>query len=312
MKTVVEADQPSRSDGVRFSQMEANFSLFFGLAIQMYESTLVSDDSPFDRYMAGASWALSKDQQEGMSLFFGKGKCANCHGGAEFTNASVRKTLKEPLQRMIMGNGQIAVYDEGFYNTAVTRTSDDILVGGRDPFGRPLSNTALIQQVGSTAFRQMVGVSPNISVSPGERIAVMGAAKTPTVRNAELTQPFFHSGGDLDLTQLMEFYNRGGNFPGFNMNDLDSDIQSLKLSDAEKRKIIAFMKSLTDERVRRESAPFDHPELLLPNGHQGNTSNVATTANGQVAADEMIRLPAVGAYGGYGSPAQRNFLDVVE
>lgn len=311
-KSIVAASEPQRSDGVRFSQMEANFSLFFGLAIQMYESTLVSDDSPFDRYMAGESFALTKDQKDGMNLFFGKGKCANCHGGAEFTNASVRKTLNEPLQRMKMGDGQIAVYDEGFYNTSVSRTSDDILVGGRDPFGQPLSNTALAQQVGGSAFRQMVGVSPNISVSPGERIAVMGAAKTPTVRNAELTQPFFHAGGDLNLDQLMEFYNRGGNFPRFNINDLDPDIESLKLSDGDKRKIIAFMKSLTDERVRREAAPFDHPELLLPNGHLGNAWNVGTTSNGQVAADETIRLPAVGASGGYGSPAQRNFLDVVE
>ena len=32
-----------------FTQMEANFSLFWGLAIQLYEATLVSGDSPFDR-----------------------------------------------------------------------------------------------------------------------------------------------------------------------------------------------------------------------------------------------------------------------
>jgi cytochrome c peroxidase len=108
----------------------------------------------------------------------------------------------------------------------------------------------------------------------------MGAAKTPTVRNAELTQPFFHAGGDLNLDQLMEFYNRSGNFPRFNINDLDADIESLKLSDGDKRKIIAFMKSLTDERVRREAAPFDHPELLVPNGHLGNAWNVGTTSNG--------------------------------
>src|SRR4029077_14432707 len=32
-------------NGGSFSQMEANFSLFWGLAIQMYESTLVSDNT---------------------------------------------------------------------------------------------------------------------------------------------------------------------------------------------------------------------------------------------------------------------------
>jgi cytochrome c peroxidase len=43
-----------------FTQMEVNFSLFFGPAIQMYEATLVSDDSPFDRFQAGDAGALSR------------------------------------------------------------------------------------------------------------------------------------------------------------------------------------------------------------------------------------------------------------
>src|SRR4028119_1073615 len=38
-----------------FTLMDYNFSLFFGLAIQLYESTLISDDSPFDRFMEGNS-----------------------------------------------------------------------------------------------------------------------------------------------------------------------------------------------------------------------------------------------------------------
>jgi len=50
----------------QYTQMEANFAFFFGLAVQSYESTLVSDDSPFDRYAqnpygypqsSGAVWA---------------------------------------------------------------------------------------------------------------------------------------------------------------------------------------------------------------------------------------------------------------
>ena len=34
---------------VPYSQYEANFAMFFGLALQLYQSTLVSDDSPFDQ-----------------------------------------------------------------------------------------------------------------------------------------------------------------------------------------------------------------------------------------------------------------------
>lgn len=33
-----------------FTQAESNFSLFFGLALQLYQATLVSNDSPFDRF----------------------------------------------------------------------------------------------------------------------------------------------------------------------------------------------------------------------------------------------------------------------
>ena len=34
-----------------FTQMEYNFSLFFGLAVQLYEATLVADDTPWDRFV---------------------------------------------------------------------------------------------------------------------------------------------------------------------------------------------------------------------------------------------------------------------
>lgn len=306
-KTVIA--MPGSLAANQYTQIQANFSLFFGLAIQLYESTLVSDDSPFDRFMAGNTTALTADQRTGMNLFFGKGKCANCHAGAEFTKASVRQTLKEPLERMVMGNGGVAVYDQGFYNIAVRPTGEDILNGGRDAFGKPLSFSAFAQQLGSSAFQQQIGISPNLTVAPGERIAVMGAAKTPTVRNNELTQPFFHNGGALNLKHVVEFYNRGGNFKQANINDVDPDITTLGLSATEQSQIIAFLKSLTDDRVRRDAAPFDHPELLLADGHTGNTTSVVN--NWGFAQDSHITLPAVGRNGTTG-PARPNFLNVVE
>ena len=42
-----------------FTQMEGNFSLFWGLAIQCYEATLVSDQTPFDQFLAGNQNAMS-------------------------------------------------------------------------------------------------------------------------------------------------------------------------------------------------------------------------------------------------------------
>ena len=85
-------------------------------------------------------------EQQGLEVFVGKGKCANCHGGAELTNASVRNVRGELIERMIMGDGRVAVYDNGFYNIGVRPTREDIGVGGRiGPRNLPLSFSRLFQ-----------------------------------------------------------------------------------------------------------------------------------------------------------------------
>ena len=65
-----------------------NFPLFFGLAVQAYEATLVSDDSRFDRFSEGDGGALTAEEQSGLRLFRTRGECADCHLGPEFTMAS--------------------------------------------------------------------------------------------------------------------------------------------------------------------------------------------------------------------------------
>ena len=79
----------------------------------------------------------------------------------------------------------------------------------------------------------------------------------------ELTGPYFHNGGTLTLRQVVEMYNAGGNFPGGNS---DSQIRPLGLSETEKTALVAFMLTLTDNRVRCEQAPFDHPSINIPAG----------------------------------------------
>jgi cytochrome c peroxidase len=54
-------------------------------AIAAYERTLLTGNSPFDRYVyAGDHRALSDRQKAGMHLFFGRAGCATCHGGINF------------------------------------------------------------------------------------------------------------------------------------------------------------------------------------------------------------------------------------
>ena len=212
---VVGAGTPVGLD--QFSVMEANFSLFWGLAIQMYESTLISSDSPFDRFAGGNTSALSARQQLGMSLFLGRAECSECHGGSEFTNASVN----------VGGNGR------AFANGGVEPLSED---GGN----------------------------------------ANGEFKTPGLRNVDLTGPYFHSGKYATLRSVVDFYDRGGDVP-------TSDIQPLGLTVAERDALVDFMLALTDDRVRFQRAPFDHPSLNPVNraplpavGSQGSTAPLRT------------------------------------
>lgn len=52
-------------------------------AIAAYERTLITPNSPYDKYVNGDKKALSKQQQKGMQLFEQVG-CKSCHSGAAF------------------------------------------------------------------------------------------------------------------------------------------------------------------------------------------------------------------------------------
>jgi len=140
----------------------------------------------------------------------------------------------------------------------------------------------------------------------------MGAFKAPSLRNVELTGPYFHNGGQATLRQVVDFYNRKGDFPQVNQDDLDVDIVRLGLTDTEKHALVAFLLALTDERVRSEQQPFDHPSLCVPNGHPGDQNSVTAsdpTALVKEATDDLTCLDAVGASGHPNSPLTR-FLNL--
>jgi cytochrome c peroxidase len=308
----------------QFQLIEYNFPLIWGLAVQMYEATLVANDSRVDQFLDGQSGALSAQEQLGKMIFEGKGRCINCHGGAETTNASVNNVVnaQELLERMVMGDGGIAVYDNGFYNTAVrpnatiNRNGEDQGLGATiGPFNLPLSNSRLFQQCVQEQLKAVpaptvaqanaacnvpsIAVRPNESpllatpqpLQPNERVAVDGAFKTPGLRNVELTAPYFHNGGQLTLEQVVDFYNRGGDFARANQDNLDPDIQVLNLTADEKAALVAFMKAFTDERVRSEKAPFDHPELVVSKGHMVDNHVVLNDGTGKGLQDTKHILP---------------------
>jgi cytochrome c peroxidase len=58
-------------------------------AISTYERSLISQNSRFDQYRAGAKGALSHDEVAGWILFSEKLYCTKCHSGPNFTNYRV-------------------------------------------------------------------------------------------------------------------------------------------------------------------------------------------------------------------------------
>ena len=316
------------SSGTSYRQIEANFSLFWGLAIQLYEATLISNDSRFDRYASGDKTQLTAQEQLGLSLFTSdRGKCVNCHKGAEFTGASSRMVLGSqadgfagdgPIENMLMGDQATAIYDNGFYNIGVAPTKNDIGLGGTDPVGNPLSFSRSYKALlgGKSAPDSyshsldpcvwMVIEGCTIVRDPAMRDAVDGSFKTPTLRNIELTGPYFHNGAYGTLEQVVDFYSRGGNVRrtangdttayGANHSSFAAEVMPIGLSAAEKAALVAFLKTLTDDRVRFERAPFDHPSLKVPHGAKGDNTTVQST-DGIKAIDEFLSVPAVGAAG---------------
>jgi cytochrome c peroxidase len=347
--------QPKVSNAKPYSQMEANFSFFFGIALQLYQQTLVSDQTPFDTpRISGTSpqmpQGLNQQQQKGLKVFL-DAHCAVCHRGPTFTAAAHpdvyapnntyptlplvnRKTLNGAFNGI--GVAQ-AIMDEGYTNTSVTPQDRDLGVGDKDPFGNPLSFSEQYMQklLTSKAFVDPIVVNacdfdnpfimdfksnelmkdpysvcendtmeyakiPKLPILQAELkklnqarafVATKGAFKIPSLRNVELTAPYMHNGSFLTLEQVVDFYFRGGNFN--NPAHFATVVFPQPISAEEKADLVAFLKSLTDERVRWERAPFDHPQIIIPNGHTLSESS----KNSKQAQDKFLEVPAVGKNG---------------
>lgn len=368
----------SATHDLPYSQMEANFPLFFALALQMYQSTLISDDSPFDRSAVdshGMPIELSASAQRGMDIFRDS-HCALCHIGPNFTSSAVvTNSILQKINPHAFGNstfqisttnvvthlsltGGMMFQDTGFSGTGVTPLENDPGLGGTDPFGHPLSFADQYMQLlaGNEAgiidpyvadvrpcdldtviaidsdkphallFTRVDGIQeqkqssvdcfnpagtfiPTVDAVLAELqkpdrkrflSAARGSFKIPTLRNIELTGPYMHNGGMATLDEVLEFYIRGGNFeiPPKEFAKIFALVE-LRFSLQQRKDLLNFLRSLTDDRVRFEKAPFDHPELVIPHGHAGDNISITKThaLNGALAADKLLSIPAVGAEG---------------
>ena len=178
-------------------------------ALAAYVATIFSGAAPFDRYAAGDTLALSDLARLGRRLFDGRARCSTCHRGPNFT-------------------------DEQFHNTGVAWRG---LASERTSAAR---NTAHGAAESSSLVPADSGRFP-ITRQPRH----LGAFKTPTLREIEHTAPYMHDGSIGSLTEVIEFYDRGGS----NNPQLDAGMRPLSLTSREKRALHAFLLSLSG-RIR--------------------------------------------------------------
>lgn len=243
---------------------EAQFSRIWGEALQAYEATLIPDQTPLDRYLAGDMRALSASQQSGLLIFRMSAQCIACHAGPELSDATVSFANLNGLVNVDGG-------DQGFHNIGVrpvpSAESGDLGRASVGPSGASFSRS------GSSVDR--------------------GAFKTPSLRNVKLTAPYFHDGSKATLRDVVVFYEKGGDFP-----HPSSQLNPIALTDRERDALVDFLENaLTDCRVEREHAPFDHPSLAVPGGPslpavgRAGTGACPTGADASPSPFEEVPIP---------------------
>lgn len=198
------------------------------MAIASFERTVIAGDSPFDRYHYGGEQdAMNASAIRGLQVFLGQGRCVSCHT-IEQTHALFT--------------------DNRFHN---------IGVGFKRIRGKEAEIAAkfLATKQGGADVDKTVLTDPDASelgrFAVIENVTTVGAFKTPTLRNIDLTAPYMHDGSLKTLKDVIEFYNNGGrekqNDPlsGF----LSGGIRPLDLTNRQKADLVQFLKALTSPTI---------------------------------------------------------------
>ena len=89
-------------------------------AISMFEESIVSFESPYDKFLAGDTNAISANAKNGMKLFFSAStNCSSCHGGKNFSTAAFKTDTVNEMQYFNLGlynlnnKGDYPEYDKG-------------------------------------------------------------------------------------------------------------------------------------------------------------------------------------------------------
>lgn len=198
-------------------------------AISSYERSQFSFDSPFDRYMAGDSSAISASAKRGWVLFRSRGRCNLCHAFADTTSRPTRFT------------------DDQFHNIGVLIVRHNVV-----PLARQAEQA--VAKGDTMAIDQAAILSPMSALG---RFLItradsdIASFKTPDLRNVLVTAPYFHDGSAATLWDVMDHYNKGA---GTQNPFLSTEIQPLALHETDIDDLVAMMASLTSSTYKEQGA----------------------------------------------------------
>ena len=189
-------------------------------ALAAFLRSLTSFDSAYDRYKHGDANALSEAAKRGEALFYGEAlECSHCHSGPIFTDNLKHQGLAFP--------------ESNFHNTGLYN------LDGKGAY--PTDNHGL---------REFTGAAED-----------EGKFRTPSLRNVALTAPYMHDGSIATLEAVVrDHYARGGrasSSPAGQSPLRDPLIEAFPLSEKTVSDVVAFLKSLTDERFVTNPAYAD-------------------------------------------------------
>ena len=196
----------------------------FSKAIASFERSLVSGNSPLDRYLAGDVNALSDSARNGLMLFRSKARCGVCHS---FNQAFAAFATFPFLTDMNYRNTGVAAK-----NTEFDSLSRLAMTASRDETGSAAAGLSKRER-GSELGRFLVSGN----------VLDIGAFRTPSLRNVGLTAPYFHDGSVATLAEVVKFYVKGG----IANPTRDWQLEPIALDESEQRDIVEFLKSLTSE-----------------------------------------------------------------
>lgn len=218
---------------------------------------------------------------------------AEVYGSAEITPARIAMAMAS-YQRSLVSNQ--SPHDQQLAGVPGAMTQDEL--AGRQAYVQAGCARCHGGPLLSDNNFHYIGVRPG-NADPG-RFTVTGnngdrgRLRTPPLRNIELSAPYFADGRFRTLEEVVDFYNRGGDFTAPNK---DPRIVPLNLTPQQRAAIVSFLRRpLTDPRVRDESGPFARPALASESGLLPQPGTAGTPGlNGATPRLTAIEAPLAGS-----------------